>query len=115
MLRATIYGASRTCFKQLPILRGLFRYRMNKEILLLPLLVLKATKDVIQLLVKKGADTKNVNVEEKTLLMESLCFRYGSLSEFLVLEGASTSVKDKEGISEELNGKAAAPRSRPAL
>ena len=55
--------------------------------------------DVVELLVEKGADIKNINLEGKTPLMESLCFGRGSLSEFLVLRGASTSAKDAEGTS----------------
>jgi len=65
----------------------------------LALACMEGHRDVAELLVERGADIENINLEGKTPLLESLCYQRGSLSEFLVLKGASTSAKDAEGTS----------------
>ncbi len=77
----------------------LIRLKDNQGNNALALACMEGHRDVVKLLVEEGADIENINLEGKTPLMESLCFGHGSLSEFLVLKGASTSAKDAEGTS----------------
>ncbi|KAI9780703.1 MAG: hypothetical protein M1816_002781 [Peltula sp. TS41687] len=58
-----------------------------------------AGQDVVRLLNKRDADIESVNLQGQTPLMEAPYYGHGAIAEFLVSEGASTSVKDEEGTS----------------
>lgn len=75
----------------------LIRLKDNQGNNALALACMEGHRDIVKLLIGKGADIENITLDGKTPLMESLCFGHGSLSEFLVLKGPSTSVKGAEG------------------
>jgi len=77
----------------------LIRLKDNQGNNALALACIEGHRGIVKLLIGKIADIENITLEGKTPLMESLCFRHGSLSEFLVLKGAPTSVKEAEGTS----------------
>jgi hypothetical protein len=80
-------------------MKRLINYKYEEGNSALSLVCMEGHREVVRLLHQRGADIDSVNIHRRTPLMEALSFGHGFIAEYLVSEGASTSIKDKQNTS----------------